>query len=240
MAQPGPERRLGALDDRATSDLPSRPIGKGLHELRHAIVVGLFDERLVDGHRIVAGGRAERPRDAGDDDLAEDLIGRRAARALTAAARPEDHGVDPHRDRSAGAPDARQGLCERARKFLSDPPRGRITHLRPQRSEATSTRTPPKAARGCAGAPLRTIVEVRTKAPSAARRVIFLDIDSASDFHARGTRAMSAPAPYLWSDHASANCTAIPVAAIRRKGAPSKSGRLIASTSKLRSITASA
>jgi hypothetical protein len=49
MAQPVPERRLGALDDPATSDLPRRPIGEGLHELRDAIVVGLFDERLVDG-----------------------------------------------------------------------------------------------------------------------------------------------------------------------------------------------
>ena len=58
MAQPVPERQLGALKDRATSDLPGRPIGEGLHELRDAIVVGLFDEHLVDGHRIVAGGRA--------------------------------------------------------------------------------------------------------------------------------------------------------------------------------------
>jgi hypothetical protein len=49
------------------------------------------------------------------------------------------------------------------------------------------------------------------------------------------------PRFHLWSDHAaSANLTATPVAAIRRRGAPSKSGRLIASTSKLRSITASA
>jgi hypothetical protein len=64
-----------------------------------------------------------------------------------------------------------------------------------------------------------------------------LEIDSTSDFRGRGTRAMNAPGPYLWSDHAaSANFTAMPVAAIRRKGPPSKPGRLIASTSKLRSI----
>src|SRR5271169_4816776 len=120
MAQPGPERRLGALDDRATSDLPGRPIGEGLHELRDAIVVGLFDEHLVDGHRIVARTRAERPRHAANDHLTEDLIGRCAMWALAAAARSEDHGVDPDRDRSAGAADAGQSLCERARKLLSD------------------------------------------------------------------------------------------------------------------------
>src|SRR5271157_6073710 len=106
MAQPAPERRLGALDVRPTSDLPGRPIGEGLHELPDAFVVGLFDERLVDGHRIVAGGRAERTRHAANDHLTEDLIGRCAMWALAAAARSEDDGVDPHRDRSAGAADA--------------------------------------------------------------------------------------------------------------------------------------
>src|SRR5271165_2021123 len=135
MAQPAPERRLGALDVRPTSDLPGRPIGEGLHELRDAIVIGLFDERLVDGHRIVAGGRAERPRHAADDDLAEDLIGRRAKWALAAAARPEDDAVDSRPDRSAGAADAGQSLCEGARKLLSDPPRGRIARLGAQRSD---------------------------------------------------------------------------------------------------------
>src|ERR1700741_1211096 len=135
MAQAAPERRLGALGVRPTSDLPGCPIGERLHELRDAIAVGLFDERLVDGHRIVAGGCAERPRHTADDDLAEDLIGRRTKWALAAAARPEDDAVDSRPDRSAGAADAGQSLCEGARKLLGDPPRGRITRLGAQRSD---------------------------------------------------------------------------------------------------------
>ena len=141
MAQPRPERRLGALDDRATSDLPGRPIGEGLYELRDAIVVGLFDERLVDGHRIVARARAERSRHAANDNLAEDLIGRCAMWALAAAARPEDDAVDSRPHRSAGAADAGQSLCEGARKLFSDPPRGRITRLGAQRSHVDADAT---------------------------------------------------------------------------------------------------
>src|SRR5271166_4020431 len=141
MGQPAPERRLVALDDPATSEFPGRPVSEGLHKLRDAIVVGLFEERLVDGHRIVARARAEWLRHAADDDLGEDLIGRCALRALAAAARPEDDAVDSRPDRSAGAADTGQSLCEGARKLLGDPPRGRITRLGAQRSHVDADAT---------------------------------------------------------------------------------------------------
>jgi hypothetical protein len=102
--------------------------------LRDAIVVGLFNERLVDCHRIVAGGRAERPRYAADDDLAEDLIRRRALRALAAVLGPRITVSIRNVTRAPARPTLARASAS-ARKFLSDPPCGRIAHLRAQRSD---------------------------------------------------------------------------------------------------------
>ena len=88
----------------ASSDFSSHPIGEGSHKLQNPIAVRLFDERLVNRHRIVARGRPERP--SVNDHLPDDLIGRCVCWALAATAWPEDHGVDPNGHRSPGAADA--------------------------------------------------------------------------------------------------------------------------------------
>ncbi len=143
-------------------------------------------------------------------------------RALVAAARPEDEAVDSRPDRSAGAADAGQSLCEAGSSSATHLAVGSPTSAR---SGATSTRTPLKAVLGRANTPLRTILDVK-QATSAARRVISsFNIGSTSDFRARRTRATNAPVPSLWSDHAApANLTATPWPQSAAKARPQNLG----------------